>query len=89
MPTASRLPSNYSDPSKEIKSAVRQGLDNEVISFDMATGKVSIGSQEITTISKQDRGNVTDALTQFIQTSKNGKEVLANIEKQLNDLAKA
>jgi len=79
----------YTDPSKDIKSAVRQGLDNEVIAFDMATGKVSIGSQEITTISKQDRGNVTDALTQFIQTSKNGKEVLANIEKQLNGLAKA
>ena len=55
----------------------------------MATGKVSIGSQEITTISKQDRGNVTDALTQFILSAKNGKEVLANIEKQLSELAKA
>jgi hypothetical protein len=54
----------------------------------MATGKVSMGSQEITTISKENRGNVTDALTQFIVSAKNGNEVLSNINKQLNELVK-
>jgi hypothetical protein len=49
----------------------------------MASGKVNLGSQEITTIAKQDRGNVTDALTQFVLSAKNGKEVLENIKSQL------
>lgn len=79
----------YNDPNKLIKSSVRKALDNSVLAFDMATGKVSMGSQEITTISKENRGNVTDALTQFIVSAKNGNEVLTNINKQLNDLVKA
>ena len=53
--------------------------------FDIATGKVTLGSQEITTISKEDRGNVTEALTQFINSAKNGKQVLDNINKQLTE----
>ena len=51
----------------------------------VATGKVTLGSQEITTISKEDRGNVTEALTQFINSAKNGKQVLDNINKQLTE----
>ena len=73
----------YKDPNLETKAAIRKALDTNILNFDMATGKVNIGSQEITTIAKQDRGNVTDALTQFILSAKNGKEVLENIKSQL------
>jgi hypothetical protein len=76
----------YNDPSKPIKASVRKALDTEVLKFDIATGKVNLGSQEITTISKEDRGNVTEALTQFINSAKNGKQVLDNINKQLTEL---
>lgn len=78
----------YNDPNKLIKSSVRKAIDTGIITFDMASGKVSIGSQEVTTISKENRGNVTDALTQFINSAKNGSEVLSNINKQLNELVK-
>ena len=78
----------YNDPNKLIKASVRKAIDTGIIAFDMATGKVSMGSQEITTISKENRGNVTDALTQFIVSAKNGNEVLSNINKQLNELVK-
>jgi hypothetical protein len=73
----------YKDPNLETKAAIRKALDTNILNFDMATGKVNIGSQEITTVAKQDRGNVTDALTQFILSAKNGKEVLENIKSQL------
>jgi hypothetical protein len=76
----------YNDPSKPIKASIRKALDIEVLKFDIATGKVSLGSQEITTISKEDRGNVTEALTQFVNSAKNGKQVLDNINKQLAEL---
>jgi hypothetical protein len=75
----------YNDPNKPIKASVRKALDSDVLKFDIATGKVTLGSQEITTISKEDRGNVTEALTQFINSAKNGKQVLDNINKQLTE----
>ena len=73
----------YNDPNIDIKATLRKALDTGVLSFDMATGKVNLGTQEITTIAKQDRGNVTDALTQFVITAKNGKEVYENIKSQV------
>lgn len=73
----------YNDPNIEIKSVIRRALDTNVLAFDMATGKVNLGTQEITTIAKQDRGNVTEGLTQFVLTAKNGKDVLENIKAQL------
>jgi hypothetical protein len=73
----------YNDPNIDIKAAIRKALDTGVLNFDMASGKVNLGTQEITTIAKQDRGNVTDGLTQFVLTAKNGKDVLENIKAQL------
>ncbi len=73
----------YNDPNIDIKATLRKALDTGVLSFDMATGKVNLGTQEITTVAKQDRGNVTDALTQFVITAKNGKEVYENIKSQV------
>ena len=73
----------YNDPNIEIKAVIRKALDTNVLAFDMATGKVNLGTQEITTIAKQDRGNVTEGLTQFVLTAKNGKDVLENIKAQL------
>lgn len=73
----------YNDPNIEIKSVIRRALDTNVLAFDMASGKVNLGTQEITTIAKQDRGNVTEGLTQFVLTAKNGKDVLDNIKAQL------
>lgn len=73
----------YNDPNIEIKSVIRRALDTNVLAFDMATGKVNLGTQEITTIAKQDRGNVTEGLTQFVLTAKNGKDVLENIKAQM------
>lgn len=73
----------YNDPNIDIKAAIRKALDTGVLNFDMATGKVNLGTQEITTIAKQDRGNVTEGLTQFVLTAKNGKDVLENIKAQM------
>lgn len=73
----------YNDPNIDIKAAIRKALDTGVLAFDMATGKVNLGTQEITTIAKQDRGNVTEGLTQFVLTAKNGKDVLENIKAQM------
>lgn len=73
----------YNDPNIEIKASIRKALDTGVLNFDMASGKVNLGTQEITTIAKQDRGNVTEGLTQFVLTAKNGKDVLENIKAQL------
>lgn len=73
----------YNDPNIEIKAVIRKALDTNVLAFDMATGKVNLGTQEITTIAKQDRGNVTEGLTQFVLTAKNGKDVLENIKAQM------
>jgi hypothetical protein len=73
----------YNDPNIEIKATIRKALDTNVLAFDMASGKVNLGTQEITTIAKQDRGNVTGALTQFVVSAKNGKEVYENIKSQV------
>lgn len=73
----------YNDPNIDTKAAIRKALDTGVLSFDMASGKVNLGSQEITTVAKQDRGNVTEALTQFVLNAKNGSSVLENIKAQL------
>ena len=75
----------YNDPSKDTKSTIKMALDGSVLTFDMQSGMVSLGTEEITKIAKQDRGNVPDALTKFLVSAKNGQSVLDNIKKQLKE----
>lgn len=75
----------YNDPNKAVRATVSNAFSMGILNFDLITGKVKLGTEEITTIADQDRDNKVNAFTQFLLTAKNGKSVLKTIEAQVKD----
>ena len=74
----------YQDPSKKIKSQIKQALTNNIISYDPIKGEVKMGDSLLTVIKKADRNNdILDYLTVWFNEAKNGQEVLESIKAQL------
>ena len=74
----------YQDPSKKIKSQIKQALTASIITYDVAKGEVKMGDNVLTVIKKADRSNdILDYLTIWFNEAKNGQEVLGNIQSQL------
>jgi len=73
----------YNDPNKELRGVVKQALDLNIIGFDMQTGQVRMGENILTTINEAQRANALAAITSWIDSAKNGAEVLKSIKAQL------
>jgi hypothetical protein len=81
--TPDLLLSTYNSDDKETKAIIKNALSKNVLVHDVVSGEVKIGDQLITTIKLGKNGKFLDEMTVFLNTAKNGKDVLDNIKKQL------
>ena len=81
--TPDLLLSTYNSDDKEIKAIIKNALNKNVIVHDVVSGEVKIGEQLITTIKLSGKANFLNEMNVFLNTAKNGKDVLDNIKKQL------
>lgn len=75
----------YNDPNKQFKADIKAALDNKILAYDMRNGEVMLGTQLITTVKKDLRGDVFKALSEWFNESPNGKDVLEKIKEQLEE----
>ena len=73
----------YKSPETETMGVLRQALDAGVIDHDIPSGKVTLGGVQLTTLKLQAMEDLIPALTRWVNSATNGKDVLANIKKQL------
>lgn len=75
------------DPNKEIKANIKKALDKNVITLDLVTRKVSVGTSELFTMKKDDvaQGDYLTAIAVWINSSANGKKVYEGILKEMKD----
>lgn len=74
----------YESPDTEIKATVKNAFDAGVISHDPATGEVRLGKTVLTNLKVDNLENFTGVFTDWVKTAENGKDVLANLKKQLS-----
>lgn len=73
----------YEDKNTDTKGLLRDALNAGVLKHEVSTGIVRLGSTEITTIKVGNQDALVGELTKFVNSAANGKDVFANIEKQL------
>lgn len=73
----------YKDKSKEFKIQIKKALTLGVISMDMLSGKVSLGTEVITTLAAKDKGDIVSALGKWFETADNGNAVFEEVKKQI------
>lgn len=72
----------YDDPQKETKATLKEAMEAGVIGID-AKGKVSMGTEVLTTITTKDGVELLEQLTAWVNSAQNGKDVFDAIKKQL------
>ncbi len=72
----------YDDPQKETKATLKEAMEAGIISVD-AKGKISMGTEILTTITTKDGVELLEQLTAWVNSAQNGKDVFATIKKQL------
>lgn len=72
----------YDDPQKETKATLKEAMEAGVIGID-AKGKVSMGTEVLTTITTKDGVELLEQLTAWVNSAQNGKDVFDTIKKQL------
>lgn len=72
----------YDDPQKETKATLKEAMEAGVIGID-AKGKVTMGTEVLTTISTKDGTELLEQLTAWVNSAQNGKDVFGSIKKQL------
>lgn len=73
----------YEDTKTPVLADIKEALDGGIITHDLATGVVKIGNIELTNLKVQDPNAVVSTIVNWVETSQNGADVLANIQKQL------
>lgn len=73
----------YKSPETETMGVLRQAIDAGVIDHDIPSGKVSLGGVQLTILKLNAMEELIPALTRWANSATNGKDVLANIKKQL------
>ena len=74
----------YQDPLKKVKSKIKAALDANILSYDLNSGEVKFADGTLTVIKKKDRSNdILELLCFWFNEAKNGEEVMAAIDNQL------
>lgn len=75
------------DPNKEIKANIKKALDKNVITLDLVTRKVSVGTSDLFTMKEDDvvQGDYLTAIASWINSAANGKKVYEGILKEMKD----
>lgn len=72
-----------SDKSTDTKGIIAEALASGVLKHDLKSGELSVDNVKIADLKIENADAVNDSLTRWIETAVNGKDVLANIQKQL------
>lgn len=72
------------DPSKELKSQIKQAIDKQILDFNPQNGEVKIGDNVLVVFGKAERKNLLESLVLFFNTAKNGQEMLTLVKEQLS-----
>lgn len=67
----------------DLKGELSEAVASGVIKHDLATGELTVGKIKIADLKIDNPVQLVDSLAQWINTAENGKDVLANIQKQL------
>ena len=74
----------YSDPDTETKATIKEAIDAGVLAHDIMTGNVTMEGVNIVTMKLADKAELINALTNWVKTSENGKDVLENVKNQMS-----
>jgi hypothetical protein len=74
-------------PDNKTNLTIRKAIDAGIISHDIASGDVNMGKVNLTNIKALTVNDFIPLFTQWVKSSQNGKDVLSNIESQLNKKA--
>lgn len=78
----------YSDPETDAKFVIKKALDAAIISHEMATGDIKMGKTKIGIVSVEGIEDLPGAIVKWLASAENGKDVMANIKKQLTEVEK-
>lgn len=73
----------YDDPNTEKVYQIKQALDANVISYEVSTSEVLMGKTKLGIVAVKDFADLPAAIVAWLDTAENGKDVMANILKQL------
>lgn len=73
----------YESPETATMGIIRQAIDAGILDHDMVSGKVSLGGVIVTSLKLQAMEELIPAITRWVNSAENGKDVLANLKKQL------
>lgn len=76
------------DKNTDMRGVLAEALMNGVVKHDIATGELSVGNVKIADLKVDGVDNVVETLTQWVNTAENGKDVYANIQKQMKAVSK-
>jgi hypothetical protein len=71
------------NPDTKLRSVIKKALDAKILDYDPMSGKVTMGESDITTVSKEAKADYLGAITTWVNTARNGKQVYEGILKQL------
>ena len=74
----------YKSPETETMGVLRKAIDSGILDHDIVSGKVNLGGVQITILKLNAMEELLPALTRWVNSATNGKDVLANIKKQLD-----
>lgn len=78
----------YDDPNSKVKAAIKTAFDSGLLKHDIASGSVTMGAVKLTDLKIEGTQSLVNEFTNFVNTAANGKDILENIEKQLEKAAK-
>lgn len=77
----------YDDPETEAKYQMKQALDAGVITHEPATGEIKMGKTKIGMVVVEGPEDLPGAIVKWLASAENGKDVMANILKQMQPVA--
>jgi hypothetical protein len=75
----------HNDPETEKKYQIKTALELGILTHDVATGDVKLGNAKIGVIGVEKMDDLPGAVVKWLESAQNGKDVMANILKQLKE----
>lgn len=73
----------YENKETPVRAILREALNSNILSHDLATGKLTMDGLELSNIKVGNPAELVDELTRWVGTAQNGKDVLENIKSRL------
>jgi hypothetical protein len=74
----------YESKQTPVISLIKDAIGSGLVTYDISTGTIKLGAVEITKIKVSSNEALPQAFAQYLETSVNGSDVLANIQSQVS-----